>query len=108
LTNLINNPAEDSFLSWSPDGKLIAFASTRDGKSHIFVMNNDGSSLTQLTSGAIEDWAPVWSPDGNYIAFASNRAGKSDIFKMRADGTEPVNLTNTPEASEWALAWSPK
>jgi len=71
-------------------------------------MNKDGSNLTQLTSGTQEDWAPVWSPDGKYIAFASNRPGKSDIFKMKVDGTDPVNLTNTQEASEWALAWSPK
>jgi len=37
-TNLTNNPAEDEFPSWSPDGKKIAFQSYRDGNSEIYVM----------------------------------------------------------------------
>jgi Tol biopolymer transport system component len=45
--------------SWSPDGSQIVFWSNRTGTSQIYVMNRDGSGLTQLTfEGA--NWDPVW------------------------------------------------
>ncbi len=56
--------------AWSPDGEQIAFASRRDGRSHIYVMSADGSGTRQLTSGKHDDTAPAWSPDGKWIAFA--------------------------------------
>ena len=40
-TNLTNNPADDSKPAWSPDGKIITFASDRDGNFEIYVMNVD-------------------------------------------------------------------
>jgi TolB protein len=56
--------------AWSPDGKLIAFASRRDGKSHIFVMRPDGSGTRRLTNEAFDDEHPTWSPNGKRITFA--------------------------------------
>lgn len=50
---------------WSPDGTRIAFADEGD----VWVMAQDGTSLTQLTSiGASRIGEPVWSPDGSKIA----------------------------------------
>src|SRR2546426_11580992 len=48
---------------WSPDGKHIAFHSTRDGGDEdIFVMNADGTGVTQLTfNDGIFDAVPVWT-----------------------------------------------
>jgi Tol biopolymer transport system component len=39
---LTHNPARDFAPAWSPDGRKIAFASTRDGNPEIYVMNADG------------------------------------------------------------------
>src|SRR5262249_10243115 len=36
---------------WSPDGRRIAFQSTRGGEWAIWTVNVDGSGLTQLTKG---------------------------------------------------------
>ena len=55
--------------TFSPDGKKIAFISDRDGISNVWVMNNDGSELAQVTkekNNLIH--SPKWSPDGQYIA----------------------------------------
>jgi Tol biopolymer transport system component len=99
VTRLTNNPASDEgdHAGWSPNGKRIIFSSTRDGDDlDIFVMNADGSGVTQLThNDFIADDDPVWSPDGKRIAFHSTRdGGDEDIFVMNADGTGVIPLTS--------------
>ena len=69
---LTENPAADVLASWSPDGSKIAFASNRDGKPNIYVMNADGSSVKRLTTSSATDDKPTWSPlPFNEIAFTS-------------------------------------
>ena len=41
---------QNSLPAWSPDGTRIAFTSTRDGNSEIYVMNRDGSNVRRLTN----------------------------------------------------------
>jgi len=74
-------------------GSRIVFASNRDGKYEIYIMNSDGTNLVNLTSNAAEDNYPVWAPEG-IIMFESNRDGNAEIYGMRLDGTDLTNLTN--------------
>lgn len=46
--------------AWSPDGKRIAFVSTRDGDAEIYVMRADGSGERSLTNNAVTDIQPDW------------------------------------------------
>lgn len=94
LTNLTNNPAEDTTPVWNPDGTLIAFTSTRDGLPQIYMMNADGSDLHRLSDGASADFSPTWSPDGNWIAFASNRDFATNIYIMDTSGGNIKRLAN--------------
>ena len=106
-TTLSKGAGRDCLPAWSPDGKLIAFSSNRDGKPGIFVMNADGSGVKRLTSTTgVDDW-PAWSPDGSMIAFQRSTApdGPADIWVMHADGSDPVNLTDSPSVSDWGPSW---
>ena len=60
--NLTKNPVGDEFAAWSPDGRRIAFQSTRDGNDEVYLMNADGSGLTNLTKNPVVDHFPAWSP----------------------------------------------
>jgi len=72
----------------------IAFYSDRDTgdgtrDKEIFLMNEDGSNVRQLTDNSYEDRAPCFSRDGQRIAFASDpdSDGKHDIYVMDRDGS---------------------
>ena len=92
----------------------IAFASSRDGNSEIYVMNADGSGQTRLTNDSRDDQYPAWSPDGRQIAFMSDQGyyqwgyyySNWEIYVMNADGSGQTNLTNNG-ADDWVPAWSP-
>ncbi len=84
----------------------IAFMSDRDGNLEIYVMNADGSGVTNLTNNSAGDGFPSWSPDGARIAFVSDRDGNLEIYVMNADGSGVTNLTNN-SAGDGSPSWSP-
>jgi dipeptidyl aminopeptidase/acylaminoacyl peptidase len=62
----------DSSPVWSPDGKMLAFLSSREGVSQVYVLPMEGGeahALTHLSGGAD---LVKWSPDGKTIAFTSS------------------------------------
>lgn len=102
LWRLTESPSEDTRYQtprWSPDGRLIAFSSTRHAPSpentdaDIYVMNRDGSRLRRLTYGPQRCGSPDWSPDGMQIAFDSNRDGHGRIYVMDGNGSNVRRLT---------------
>ena len=67
------------------EGK-ITFQSNRNGNFDIFVMNADGSNVTQLTSNPFDEYLPLFSPDGSRIVFA--RCGFiCQVVVINADGS---------------------
>jgi Tol biopolymer transport system component len=87
-------------------GGKIAFYSTRDGNSEIYIMNADGSDLTRLTSDSAGDLGPAISPDGSRIAFTSDRDGNQELYLMNVDGSQVARLTHHAAYDSHA-AWSP-
>jgi Tol biopolymer transport system component len=79
VQKLTSNPRRFSINSdWSPNGQLIAFDSDRvDIEGHkratqVYVMNADGSGVTQLTRGRGVHGSPGFSPDGTRLAIESD------------------------------------
>jgi Tol biopolymer transport system component/serine/threonine protein kinase len=93
-TKLIASSRLEFDASFSPDGKKIAFVSTRSGTMELWLCNGDGSNPLQLTSlAASSTGMPRWSPDGKLIAFDSRAEGHSDVFLISAEGGSPRRLT---------------
>ena len=84
----------------------ITFLSDRDGNREIYLVNVDGTGLTNLTNNPALDSYPAWSPDGSRIAFVSNRDGNEAIYVMKDDGTNAINLTGDA-AVDTDPSWSP-
>ena len=77
--------AEKDFtlLTLSPNGKFLAYESTKSGNSDIYVMPVDGGNSIQITNHSAPDSWPTWSFDGKWISFLSSRSGDSEIWVTR-------------------------
>ncbi len=94
--------------SVSPDGKRIAFCSSRnDQYSQIYVVNGNGSGeqrLTKITTG--DSCGPVWSHDGKKIAFYSfaspHPSRNPAIWVMDPDGSNLKKLAEHGLSATWS------
>jgi serine/threonine protein kinase/Tol biopolymer transport system component len=69
---------EPGFTFWpaiSPDGKMIAYSSERDGNLDLFVRQLNGQQTIRLTRNPAPDLYANFSPDGSKIVFRSERDG---------------------------------
>lgn len=124
LTKELGYDAEGSY---SPDGKLIAFASNRRGYSEklsaedkkifeqdssymmdIFIMNADGSNVRQLTDVKGYDGGPFFSADGKKITWRrfSPTGASAEVYTMNIDGTDQKQITKLGSMS-WAPYFHP-
>jgi len=109
LRQVTNDVFRDRRPTWSPDGKRIAFHSTRSGKYQIWSINADGSGLRQLTDTRGEVRVPTWSPDGKRIVCLEFPGPKSFMFNVTKPWKEqsPESLPDRAGAQFVAWSWSP-
>jgi Tol biopolymer transport system component/DNA-binding winged helix-turn-helix (wHTH) protein len=100
-------------LSWSPDGKLLAYsdrASSSENAS-IFLLSLDSLDVRRLTSptNSRGDANPIFSPDGQSLAFtrvSQNWLGFQAIYTVPISGGEEQRLVSDT-SYHWGLAWTP-
>ncbi|HEX8290955.1 MAG TPA: DPP IV N-terminal domain-containing protein, partial [Pyrinomonadaceae bacterium] len=115
IVNLTDDdPAQEGFFVWSPDGSRLAFLRYDFGNQTVSLgtVAADGSGRTLLASvpGEYID-SCSWSPDGTRLAFTARASvfdinGGSDVFVINADGTGRTNLTNG-DGFNGDASWSP-
>ncbi|NQU10326.1 PD40 domain-containing protein [bacterium] len=101
-------PGEDR-PAWSPDGKRIAFAALRDGKTRLYVRQANGQGELCITPDRDECTGPTWAPDGQRIAFEMAPTKARDavhIFVVDLGGSDLRQLTYG-RGYNWMARWSP-
>ena len=109
----ITNDGHSTGPSWSPDGTRIAFIRSGGwGKSEVFVMDADGSHVSQLTGGSRVEYGPTaWSPDGSLIAFHRtvywDPYSSTDVITIAPDGSNATQVTDSPGIWDNGADWQP-
>jgi TolB protein len=122
VANLTSNPALDTSPSPSPDGRRIAFVSSRDGQPDVYVMPAAGGPATRLTTSPFDDevvaWndagatSIAWSPDSKRLAFDVQNATfpptcqtncvSWSVYLINADGTGLHSIATEARAPTWS------
>ena len=98
----------DGNAHWSPDGRRIAYLSSRTGYNHVWTVDVDGGEPIELTRGPWVDYSPRWAPSGDRIAFVSSREQDLEdrhIWVVNASGGEPVRLSRDGFCTD--PSWAP-
>jgi len=91
----------------SPDGRLLAFASSRQSPTFdIYVKCVEGTTMTQVTTDAAHDMQPAFSPNGRSLTYASNRDGNWDVFVTDLTTHKSIQLTDSRQ-NDVHPSWSP-
>ena len=87
--------------SASPDGRFVAFSSTRDGTSRIWLKQMEGGGEQALTDGP--DYRPHFAPDGNSIGYLHKEAtGGVDLYRTALVGGQPRRLLADVDDFDWS------
>ncbi len=92
--DLTHDSAYDVAPAWSPDGKWLAFASDRDGKRNVYVMDAFGGSLRRITDGSQWFSQPRWSADGKRLIFTALNQPPGTLYSVNFDGSSLHPLTD--------------
>jgi TolB protein len=92
--------------AWAPNGKEVAYSSSRSGDPEIWIADANGSLARRVTSFRGPDVSPVYNPKtGSQIAWISGRTGLPQLYIMDVDGSAVTRMTDGGYAS--SPSWSP-
>ncbi len=94
-------------ITWSPDGRYIAFAAKSKNKNTLYTLDVKRRRLKKRFNFDLDGlFEPAWSPDGSQIAFSGLKNGWSDIYIVDLDSDALHRITHDPY-DETNLEWSP-
>jgi hypothetical protein len=102
-------------LSWSPDGRQIAFSALAGGHTDLFSIDLASGAVRRWTNDLPADLQPAWSPDGTGIAFVSERYssletlehGELQLALLKVEDASIELLPKLPGAKHLNPQWAP-
>ncbi len=104
--------------AWSPNGRELAFSSSRTGDPEIWIADAGGNLARRLTSFRGPDVSPTYNPKtGDQVAWISGRTGLPALYIMNTDGSGVQAMTDggyvtspswSPNGQMIAFAWDRK
>jgi hypothetical protein len=110
VVTIIRDGARNYHAQPSPDGRLIAFDSDRDGERGVYVANRDGSNVKRISGpgyAAVPTWAP---PDGSRIAFVRAEKGRPNVWNLWVLSLESGTMRRITQyryGQTWGASWFP-
>jgi tricorn protease len=107
---LISHPATESRPVYSPDGKQLAFVSTRTGGGDIYVFTFATGEVRRITFDDAPEVMNGWSRDGRWLYFSTashDISGQNDIYRISVEGGTPMPVCADRYANEFFAAPSP-
>jgi Tol biopolymer transport system component len=107
---LVSHEATERRPLFSPDGRRLAFMSTRSGGGDIYVLTLDTGAVRRLTSGDGTETLESWSADSRSLYFSSSSGdigGMNDVFRVAADGGTPMPVSAERYVNEFHVAPAP-
>ena len=96
VRELTDSNSDNRNPDFSPDGKYIAFNSTKNGTRETAILNLKTKDITYLGNNA-SGFGLDWSPDGKRIAYSGKHGDNHDIFVMNADGSHQIRISKSPD-----------
>jgi Tol biopolymer transport system component/C-terminal processing protease CtpA/Prc len=107
---LISHAATESRPLYSPDGRRLAFTSTRTGNGDVYVLTFANGDLRRLSASDANDQVDGWSRDGEWVYFSSAHgdvAAMNDVYRVRAVGGTPMPVSADRYVNEFGSAPAP-
>lgn len=102
-------------LKWSPDGRYIAFSglsSSLEGsqvswESHIFLIDVQDNTITELIDGLAGELDFDWSPNGQEMVLVLHEEGHPNTYVMSIENSEKIKVDFGINGGQQGIAWSP-
>lgn len=107
---LVSHAATESRPLYSPDGRRLAFVSTRTGNGDVYLLDFAAGDLRRLTFEDGFEQLDAWSHDGRWLYFSSTArdiGGSNDVYRVSAAGGTPLQVSADRYTNEWGAAPSP-
>ena len=107
---LVSHAANEARPIFSPDGRQLAFISSRTGNGDIYLLTLASGDLKRLTFDDGLDQLDGWSRDGRWIYFSSTSrdiGGLNDLYRVSVNGGTPMPVSADRYTNEFFCAPSP-
>lgn len=109
ITRVVNDDAQNFHARPSPDGRMIAFDSDREGERAVYIADADGRDVRRVTGTGFAA-VPSWAPDGRSLAYIRAEPGNPrvwNIWTIDLGSGETTRLTSHRVGQPWGAAWFP-